>query len=111
MVFRQWGQSPLQPDGCGIPSPSDGEDLAASDLFLMLVPALAVDRHAVRLGYGGGFYDRLRARREWQAIPAFVVVESDFLSETPLPRESWDIPFNGWITDQEAGQPETLAAS
>lgn len=111
MTFRHWDQAPLKPDGFGIPAPGGGEDLKASDLFLMLVPALAVDRHAVRLGYGGGFYDRLRARHEWRAVPALVVVESAFLSETPLPRDHWDVPFDGWITDQEAGKPEIPAAS
>ena len=62
MVFREWGQSALKPDGCGIPAPCGDRDLSASDLFLMLVPALAVDRYGIRLGYGGGFYDRLFAQ-------------------------------------------------
>ena len=111
LVYRPWDQSPLQPDGCGIPAPCGEVDLTASDLFLMLVPALAVDRHGIRLGYGGGFYDRLRARPEWCAIPALVVVQASCLSDKALPRDAWDLPFDGWITEQGAGKSEILGSS
>lgn len=111
MVFRPWGQSALQPDGCGIPAPCGDGALSASDLFLMLVPALAMDRHGIRLGYGGGFYDRLRAQTEWRAVPALVVIEAAFLKETALPRDAWDVAFDGWITEQGAGRPGIPAAS
>ena len=111
MVFREWGQSALKPDGCGIPAPCGDRDLSASDLFLMLVPALAVDRYGIRLGYGGGFYDRLRAQPDWRAVPAIVVIEAAFLRDTALPRDAWDVAFDGWITEQGAGRPGIPAAS
>lgn len=42
----------LEPTGPALPA------TALADAAVVFVPALAVDRHGVRLGRGGGFYDR-----------------------------------------------------
>ena len=73
LIYRSWGEDPLQPDGCGIPAPAAGDALKPDQLALLLVPALAVDGAGIRLGYGGGYYDRLRADPAWAAVPAWVV--------------------------------------
>ena len=52
----------------------------------MLVPAIALDRHGARLGYGGGFYDRFLAVSA--AVPVGVVFEALLLPR--LPREAHD---------------------
>ena len=111
MVFRRWGGTELKPDGCGIPSPATGTDLVAADISLILVPALAVDRSGIRLGYGGGYYDRLRAKPSWRSVPSLVVLPEIGLSTTPLPRDPWDIPFDGWITEQGTGLTRLESAS
>ncbi len=105
LIYRSWSQAPLQPDGCGIPAPAEGDALQPDQLALMLVPALAVDSAGIRLGYGGGYYDRLRADPAWAAVPAWVVLPSACIATEPLPRESWDVPFTGWVTEQGAGRP------
>ena len=105
LIYRSWGEDPLHPDGCGIPAPAAGDALGPDQLGLLLVPALAVDGAGIRLGYGGGYYDRLRADPAWAAVPAWVVLPSTCLAAEPLPRESWDVPFTGWITEQGAGRP------
>jgi len=98
--YRPWspGDS-LEPDGCGIPAPTRRGDLDPSSLALLLVPALAVDRRGVRLGYGGGWYDRLRADQAWRAVPALVVVPHGCVVDR-LEREAWDVPFSGWISER-----------
>lgn len=96
----------LAPDDAGIPAPTAGASLAPAELGLLLVPALAVDHAGVRLGSGGGWYDRLRADPRWQAVPALVVVPAACVVPS-LPRDSWDVPFPGWLDE---GGPHWRAA-
>ena len=120
LQYRPWRPGmPLAPDRYGIPAPAappaSGWELSPHALGLLLVPALAFDPHSgIRLGYGGGWYDRLRADPAWRAVPALVVLPSACLSAN-LPRESWDVPFQGWLDEhgvhgcagRSAGKPET----
>ena len=101
----------LVPDGCGIPAPSQGIPLKPEQISLLLVPALSVDVHGIRLGYGGGYYDRLRADPDWADVPAWAVLPSTCLSSTPLPRDQWDVPFHGWITEFGPGLASPVSAS
>lgn len=105
LLYRIWNDDPLDSDACGIPAPSSGAALTPDQISLLLVPALAIDHSGIRLGYGGGYYDRLRAEPAWAAVPAWVVLPSSHISVDPLPRDSWDVPFNGWITERGAGRP------
>jgi len=100
LLYRAWNQGqPLEPDGCGIPAPpASTPPLSPADLALLLVPALAVDRSGYRLGYGGGWYDRLRADPAWARVPALAVLPSACLVAL-LPCDPWDIPFAGWLTE------------
>ena len=100
LEYHPWAPGqPLEPDGCGIPAPSTGQPLDPAALALLLVPALAVDRRGVRLGYGGGWYDRLRADPAWAAVPALVVVPHGCVVDR-LEQEPWDVPFSGWISER-----------
>ena len=57
---------------------------AVADAQLVIAPALAVDRDGVRLGQGGGSYDRALARRDPDAL-VVAVVQDDELVDGPLP--------------------------
>ncbi len=99
LTYHPWENSPLKKDFHGIPAPLDQPILKAKDLGLLIVPALAIDQDGYRLGYGGGFFDRLRAKADWHSIPAVVVLPKACVSQDSLPKDSWDIPFDGWINE------------
>ena len=111
LSFHPWGESPLKRDFCGIPAPLDEPALKAEEMSLLIVPALAIDTNGTRLGYGGGFYDRLRAKKAWRSIPSLVVIPKSCLSDSLLPKDSWDIPFDGWINEEEFFDPMITANS
>ena len=88
----------LSPDDCGIPAPAAGQPLGPGALAVLLVPALALDQRGIRLGSGGGWYDRLRADPAWRAIPALAVLPAACLTGR-LPSDPWDVPFDGWLDE------------
>lgn len=65
--------------------------------MLFLTPAVACDRRGVRLGRGGGFYDRLLAR-ENRAVAA--IVYACQLTES-LPREPHDRMVGFAVTEED----------
>ena len=73
--------------------------ISASEADLILVPAVACDRQGYRLGYGGGFYDRLLTSAEWTNIPTIGIV-FDFAYLTTLPIDSWDVKLYYVCTDK-----------
>jgi 5-formyltetrahydrofolate cyclo-ligase len=104
LVFRPWrSDDPLEPDGCRIPAPlASAGELPAQALGLLLVPALACDAAGIRLGYGGGWYDRLRADPTWAQVPALAVLPRGCRVEQ-LPRDPWDVPLQGWLDEEGLG--------
>ncbi len=72
----------------GIWQPPLGTPAAAlSEVEAVLLPALAFDRRGVRLGYGGGFYDRLLAG--WPGLTIGVLPAE--LLVAALPAEAHDV--------------------
>ncbi|MCP9786247.1 5-formyltetrahydrofolate cyclo-ligase [Cyanobium sp. N5-Cardenillas] len=100
LVYRGWAPGdPLADDACGIPAPL-GPHRPPEAMALLLVPALAVAPCGLRLGSGGGWYDRLRADPQWAAVPALAVLPA-VCTAARLPRDPWDIPFDGWIDERD----------
>ena len=99
LTYHPWSLAPLQLDACNILAPLREPALEPSGLNLLLIPALAIDQHGIRLGYGGGFYDRLRSQPKWRAVTTLAVLPQDCITHEPLPRDPWDIPVDGWITE------------
>ena len=68
------------------PDPKRSCEVAAEELDLIIVPAVAFDREMQRLGQGGGYYDRLLEKTN-----AFTVgVGYDFQLVDRIPRENHD---------------------
>jgi len=99
LTYGAWHPAdPLRADGCGIPAPVAAAPLEADALALLLVPALAIDQRGIRLGSGGGWYDRLRADPAWRQLPALAVLPAACLAPS-LPADPWDVPFTGWLDE------------
>lgn len=98
LAFHAWRpDSPMQAGHYGIPVPA--ATLAVMP-DLLLVPCLGFDAARLRLGYGGGYYDRTLAafaQRPYTVGVAFACGRVD-----ALPREPHDIPLDLIVTD--AGQ-------
>ncbi len=71
------------------PSGTRAGPAAIGEAELVLVPALAVDRRGVRLGRGGGHYDRSLPLTSREAMLAGVVRDEEFVES--LPGESHDV--------------------
>ncbi|MBZ9715222.1 5-formyltetrahydrofolate cyclo-ligase [Deinococcus multiflagellatus] len=80
--------------------PADAPQVPLDTVDAALLPALAYDRAGVRLGYGGGFYDRLLpgfAGLTVGVIPAALLVPA-------LPRDPHDCPV-AWLATEDGVQP------
>jgi 5-formyltetrahydrofolate cyclo-ligase len=69
---------------------------AIAQVDAVLVPALGVDRRGVRLGRGGGSYDRA-LRRVPGGVPVAALVYQDELVDE-LPADPWDVRVTSVVT-------------
>ena len=106
LKYHHWSNNQLELDSNKIPAPLGEQAIRPSDISILFVPAIAIDLEGYRLGYGGGYFDRLRQKDLWISIPSFVVISNNCISKKPLPREEWDLPFNGWISETGLHQIE-----
>ena len=88
----------------GMPEPV-GEvlsPLAVNDVDLLIIPAAAVDRTGMRLGWGRGYFDKTLGSME-HAPPVFAVVfDSEILDE--VPRDVHDQPVTGVVPPTRTGE-------
>jgi 5-formyltetrahydrofolate cyclo-ligase len=105
IVFRRAAAtSDLRPGSFGAPEPAaDAPALAPGDLDLLVVPGLAFTPHGVRLGRGGGFYDRFLAEPGFRAATTGVCFASQLVDELPL--EPHDRRVDRVVTDAPAEGP------
>lgn len=94
MRFAQWGPNCMM--GKGFMGICEPVRKVVIEPELIIVPCLAMDRLGVRLGYGGGWYDRTLPHCKAFSLG---VLCSDYLFDT-LPRESQDYLLNGCLTEK-----------
>lgn len=85
-------------DVIGMPVPTTEllGPIAINDVGLILVPAAAVDRTGMRLGWGRGYFDKTLGSMD-RRPPVFAIVhDSEVLDE--LPREAHDQGVDGVVT-------------
>lgn len=82
---------------------------------LMVIPAVAVDADGVRLGFGGGYYDRFLERlAAAQPLPDMIacVFHDEILTAGSIPREPHDAVMTKALTERGVvalGRSEDLA--
>ena len=101
LLFYPWDEKPLSKDSEGILSPNNLFSLSHKEISMIFVPCLSVDKNLIRLGYGGGYFDKLRRDKNWRDVPCMGVLTSNCVSTIPLTRAEWDIPLSGFITEKE----------
>ncbi|MGH1575071.1 5-formyltetrahydrofolate cyclo-ligase [Methylobacterium sp. P31] len=95
LVFRGWSPGSLMVQGTWkIPIPESGESVFPD---VLVVPLVGFDRQGYRLGYGGGFYDRMIAAMPERPRTIGVGFELGRL-ETIYPQPH-DIPLERIITE------------
>ncbi len=94
-----WGIREPNPDRCARVDPDV--------IDFVLVPGLAFDARGRRLGYGGGFYDKLLADglsgRPWLVAGAF---ETQMVEEVPV--DEHDVPMDVVVTENGYYPPGPL---
>lgn len=68
----------------------------AASADAVLVPALAVDRRGVRLGRGGGSYDRVLPRVSPDAVLVALLHAGEVLADVPA--DDWDRPVRSAVS-------------
>ena len=101
LLFYPWDENPLTKDSEGILSPNNSFSLSHKEISIILVPCLSVDKNLIRLGYGGGYFDKLRSDKNWKDVPCIGVLTSNCVSNNPLTRAEWDVPLSGYVTEKE----------
>ena len=101
LIFCSWDDKQLTKDFEGILAPVSSNKLCYKKISIIFIHCLSVDKNLIRLGYGGGYFDKLRADENWRAIPCIGILTSNCVSHNLLPRADWDIPLSGFITDKQ----------
>jgi 5-formyltetrahydrofolate cyclo-ligase len=98
LVFRKWTpETRLKKHLFDIPSPLSEEEELTPDLVIS--PLVSYDRHGVRLGYGGGFYDRTlgNLRKKGNVLHLGLAFSEQKICGN-IPKEIHDIPLDGIVT-------------
>ena len=95
MTFHSWYPGcPMEDDAYGIPKPKDTEMVAPSLLF---VPCVGYSAGGYRLGYGGGFYDRMLATLQPHPMTVGLGFAPAFLPD--FEPEPHDMPLDAILND------------
>lgn len=104
LVWHSWQpKQAINISNYGISEPHpQAEIIDIQEVDLILVPCVGCDIQGYRLGYGGGYYDRLLSSPHWQKTTkqkATMGVVFDFAYLPQLPIDYWDQPLDGVVRE------------
>jgi 5-formyltetrahydrofolate cyclo-ligase len=95
MTFHAWYPGcPMEEDAYGIPKPKDTELIVPTLLF---VPCVGYSAGGYRLGYGGGFYDRMLASLSPKPFTVGLGYGVGFVDD--FEPEPHDVPLDAILND------------
>jgi 5,10-methenyltetrahydrofolate synthetase len=101
MTFHAWYPGcPMEEDAYGIPKPKDTEIIIPT---LVFAPCVGYAPGGYRLGYGGGFYDRMLASLTPKPFAVGLGFGMGFLPD--LEPEAHDVPLDAILNDYGAVWP------
>jgi 5-formyltetrahydrofolate cyclo-ligase len=106
-LYKVKDTSELETGYMGIPEPGikEGRRFALKDIDIVVIPGTGFDLKGNRLGYGGGYYDRLLSYESKQLarvenhIPTIALAFEEQIGEE-IPAEPHDIKVDMIITDE-----------
>jgi 5-formyltetrahydrofolate cyclo-ligase len=96
-------QGPLQYNRLGIAEPRGTEVLGARWLDVVFLPLVGFDRSGVRLGAGGGFYDRAFAFRQLRSVwhaPRLIGLAYAFQEVASIGAAAHDVLMDAVVTEE-----------
>lgn len=91
--------APMNETSFGAMEPAEGRALDVAELDLVVVPGVAFDRSCDRVGYGGGYYDRLLGRRR-EGVAAIAIAFALQIVDR-VPSGAIDRRIDGVVTEVE----------
>jgi len=97
-LFRFEGSEQIEINAFGIPEPTIGISVSETDLDVVFVPFLAIDKEGNRVGYGKGFYDKLLAKCRVDCVFIGISLFDEFVEITDI--NSFDVPLHCCFTPE-----------
>ena len=92
---------PLRQGSFGISEPLSREWVDISSIDLMFLPLVGFDPNGTRLGYGGGYYDRVLSGLETgKAQPVLAGLAFELQENAQLPCAAHDVPLQYVVTER-----------
>lgn len=77
----------------------DSETVDYKNIDLIIAPGVAFDENCYRLGYGGGFYDKLLSNKRNDTLVAAIAFDVQII--TVVPREEHDLKVDFIVTESK----------
>lgn len=96
-VLKGLDDAHLRQGPMGILEPAEAKIVSPKEIKAWLVPGLAFTQNGKRLGYGGGWYDRLLAEAPKDSLKLGIAHAFQLVDD--LPREPHDVLLTGVVDD------------